>query len=49
MAMDQYKVDLCDSICVIIQEKLCRKLGKVYIRVNDSTQGLLTNPDVLQI
>jgi len=30
---DQYKVDLCDSICVIVQEKRFRNLGKVHIRV----------------
>jgi hypothetical protein len=33
IATDQYKVDLCNSICVNIQEKHCRNLGKVYIRV----------------
>jgi hypothetical protein len=30
---DQYKVDLCDSICVSVQEKLRRNVGKVHIRV----------------
>jgi hypothetical protein len=30
---DQYKVDLCNSICVIVQEKLHRNLGKVHIKV----------------
>ena len=30
---DQYKVDLCKSVCVIVQEKLLRNLGKVHIKV----------------
>jgi hypothetical protein len=30
---DQYKVDLCDNICVNVQKKLCHNLGKVHITV----------------
>ena len=44
---DQYKVDLCGSICVIVQKKIHHNLGKVFIKVNDSTQGLLTDLDVV--
>ena len=43
----QYKVDLCNSICVIVQEKLHRNLGKVHIRV--ITQPMVTDPDVVRI
>jgi hypothetical protein len=38
---DQYKVDLCDSICVIVQEKLLHNLGKVHIKVITQTRVFL--------
>ena len=44
---DQYKVDLCNNVCVLYPE-LLRNLGETYIKVNYSTQGLLTNPHVIQ-
>jgi hypothetical protein len=45
---DQYKVDLCNNVCVLSPE-LLRNLGKAYIKVNGSTQGLHTNPNMVRI
>ena len=41
---DQYKVDLCDSICVNIQDKLHCNLGKVHIRVITQPRVFLPIP-----
>ena len=41
---DQYKVDLCDIICVNVQKKLCRNLGKVYIKVITQPRVFLPIP-----
>ena len=41
---DQYKVDLCNNICVIVQEKLCHNLGKVHIRVITQPKVFLSIP-----
>jgi hypothetical protein len=44
---DQYKVDLCNNVCVFCPEFL-RNLGEKCIKVNYSTQGLLTNPRAIR-
>ena len=41
---DQYKVDLCNSICVIVQEKLLRNLGKVHMKVITQPRVFLLIP-----
>ena len=41
---DQYKVDLCSSICGIVQEKLLRNLGKEYIKVVTQPRVFLPIP-----
>ena len=41
---DQYKVDLCNSICVIVQNKLHRNLGKAYIKVITQPRVFLPIP-----